>query len=208
MDTDTEMLLVMLESLLQSQNAAKFSSEQLLEALMNAEGDVERAAADLRGEGSNSSGSAVSVPNKPSSKGKKMTLRKWLIKPPSSKPAIAAARPSKRAASPALDTGNTMPIELLSDSDGEGQSGAVTSVASPTKKPKLMLTDVLRPPPSVAPAAPKLPQMTLGTPELVAQHVPCTMHAGILPPDLACRVFYRMLDESANWSKSKWYLGM
>ncbi|KAH8106757.1 hypothetical protein BXZ70DRAFT_997706 [Cristinia sonorae] len=55
-------------------------------------------------------------------------------------------------------------------------------------------------------APPKHPPLTLSTPEMIAKHVPCTMHTSVLPPELACRLFYTMLDLSQDWSRNKWWL--
>ncbi|KIM49268.1 hypothetical protein M413DRAFT_59732 [Hebeloma cylindrosporum] len=52
----------------------------------------------------------------------------------------------------------------------------------------------------------RLPPMLLGTPELVAQHTPCTLHLSILPPQLACRLFYAMIEASKTWKRNKWWL--
>ncbi|KAH9997255.1 hypothetical protein BJV77DRAFT_984201 [Russula vinacea] len=53
---------------------------------------------------------------------------------------------------------------------------------------------------------PRLPPLTLSNPSLVAQHTPCTHHLGILPLELACRLFYTMLHEARDWSRNKWWL--
>ncbi|KAI0692404.1 hypothetical protein BC835DRAFT_1277780 [Cytidiella melzeri] len=69
---------------------------------------------------------------------------------------------------------------------------------------------ILRPPnskdTSVIRAPPKFPPLTLATPDLVAKHTPCTMHLSVLPPELACRLYYAMLDHSENWQRKKWWL--
>ncbi|KAF9567595.1 hypothetical protein CPC08DRAFT_626671 [Agrocybe pediades] len=64
---------------------------------------------------------------------------------------------------------------------------------------------LLRPPPANV-SLPRLAPMTLSTPELVAQHTPCTLHHSVLPPELACRLFYTMMDESKTWKRNKWWL--
>jgi hypothetical protein len=48
--------------------------------------------------------------------------------------------------------------------------------------------------------------LTLTNPSMVAQHTPCTMHLSILPPKLACKLFYAMLDLSQSWKRNKWWL--
>ncbi|OAX40046.1 hypothetical protein K503DRAFT_688361 [Rhizopogon vinicolor AM-OR11-026] len=65
---------------------------------------------------------------------------------------------------------------------------------------------VLRPPPSSTRSVPRLLPLTLSNPSMVAQHTPCTMHLSILPPELACRLFYTMLDLSQSWKRNQWWL--
>ncbi|TDL24698.1 hypothetical protein BD410DRAFT_718467 [Rickenella mellea] len=65
---------------------------------------------------------------------------------------------------------------------------------------------ILKPPPPTSPQIARLPPLTLSTSALVAQHTPCTLHTSILPPDLACRLFYAMIDESHRWERNKWWL--
>ena len=69
------------------------------------------------------------------------------------------------------------------------------------------LMSVLRQPPSDAPSTPsRLPPLTLLTPALVAKHTPCTLHLSVLPQELACRLFYTMLDASKEWKRNKWWI--
>ncbi|KAJ7349213.1 hypothetical protein DFH08DRAFT_998809 [Mycena albidolilacea] len=65
---------------------------------------------------------------------------------------------------------------------------------------------VLKQPPKTEQGVPKLPPLMLSTPAMVAEHTPCTLHPSILPPELACRLFYTMLDASRQWSRNKWWL--
>ncbi|KAJ6618363.1 hypothetical protein B0H10DRAFT_2378016 [Mycena sp. CBHHK59/15] len=65
---------------------------------------------------------------------------------------------------------------------------------------------VLRQPPSPQKVVAKLSPMTLSTPALVAEHTPCTLHVSVLPPELACRLFYTMVEASRQWSRNKWWL--
>ena len=48
--------------------------------------------------------------------------------------------------------------------------------------------------------------LTLATPALVALHTPCTLHYSVLPPELACELFYTMVDAAKGWSRNKWFL--
>ncbi|KAI0363466.1 hypothetical protein BV20DRAFT_958179 [Pilatotrama ljubarskyi] len=41
---------------------------------------------------------------------------------------------------------------------------------------------------------------------MVAEHTPCTLHHSILPPELACRLYYIMLYASRDWKRNKWWL--
>ncbi|KAG8891221.1 hypothetical protein FRB99_003767 [Tulasnella sp. 403] len=67
--------------------------------------------------------------------------------------------------------------------------------------------EILRPPPPSPAIAPKLPPLTLGTRSLIEEHTPTTLHSSVLPPELACKLFYKMLDEAeAHWRRSKWYV--
>ncbi|EGN96076.1 hypothetical protein SERLA73DRAFT_124916 [Serpula lacrymans var. lacrymans S7.3] len=65
---------------------------------------------------------------------------------------------------------------------------------------------VLRQPPPSAQKVPRLPPLTLSNPSLISQHTPCTMHLSILPPELACKLFYTMIDLSQDWKRNKWWL--
>ncbi|KAJ7090276.1 hypothetical protein B0H15DRAFT_837911 [Mycena belliarum] len=67
------------------------------------------------------------------------------------------------------------------------------------------LLDVLRQP-KIDKTLPKLPPLMLPTPALVAEHTPCTLHPSVLPPELACRLFYSMIEGSRAWSRNKWWL--
>ncbi|EKM55474.1 uncharacterized protein PHACADRAFT_184269 [Phanerochaete carnosa HHB-10118-sp] len=84
---------------------------------------------------------------------------------------------------------------------------------SPSKKPKTVTNDefmaLLRLPnssDSKPSGPPKFPPLTLTTPDMVAKHTPCTMHLSVLPPELACRLFYSMIEESESWQRNKWWL--
>ncbi|KAF8163160.1 hypothetical protein B0H34DRAFT_650159 [Crassisporium funariophilum] len=65
---------------------------------------------------------------------------------------------------------------------------------------------VLRQPPSPQKAPPRLSPLLLSTPALVKEHTPCTMHLSVLPSELACQLFYTMVDRSKAWNRNKWWL--
>ncbi|KAK0458459.1 uncharacterized protein EV420DRAFT_1542361, partial [Desarmillaria tabescens] len=75
-------------------------------------------------------------------------------------------------------------------------------------KPAVDLMTVLRQaPPSPSKKKPvSPPPLLLSNPTMVAQHTPCTMHLSVLPPDLACQLFYTMVDASRGWKRNKWWL--
>ncbi|KAJ6606500.1 hypothetical protein DFH09DRAFT_1242020 [Mycena vulgaris] len=60
--------------------------------------------------------------------------------------------------------------------------------------------------PKIEKAVPKLPPLTLSTPALLTEHTPCTLHPSVLPSELACRLFYSMIDASRGWQRNKWWL--
>jgi hypothetical protein len=68
------------------------------------------------------------------------------------------------------------------------------------------LLSVLRSPPSSGKLIPQLPPLTLSNPTMVKKNTPCTLHLSILPPELACRLFYTMIHASRNWQRNKWWL--
>ncbi|KAF8201617.1 hypothetical protein BJ912DRAFT_843410 [Pholiota molesta] len=67
---------------------------------------------------------------------------------------------------------------------------------------------ILRQPPSPRKEKlmPNLPPLMLSSPEMIARHTPCTMHLSVLPPELACQLFYTMVDASKEWKRNKWWL--
>lgn len=80
------------------------------------------------------------------------------------------------------------------------------SSASTTAKPAVNLMQVLRSPPTSKSAVSRLPPLTLSNPSMVAEHTPCTLHTSILPPELACKLFYFMVDLSQSWKRNRWWL--
>ena len=197
---DTDTLLALLCSLLPDNIAP--SQQTLLEVLLQTEGDVEMAA-------------GIISRQRTSHKRKRNTsLDSWLTRSGS---ATQTERPvpftlPSRSAGPSRD-------QLPSDSspqkkprsEGSGTS-TITQRDQPTfskpVKPVKNLLEVLRPQASATANAPptRLPPLTLSNPSLVTQHTPCTLHLGVLPPELACRLFYTMLHEAQDWPKNKWWL--
>lgn len=196
---DTDTLLALLCSLLPDNIAP--SQESLLEALLQTEGNVEKAAEII----SKQRKQHLSDPNK--KRKRNVSLDSWLTRATSSKDADGQ---SLTLDSPARQS------QLGSESPNKkprSSSGTITTrddgplTLSKPVRPIKNLLDVLRPPPSVATTSvPRLPPLTLSNPSLVAQHSPCTLHLGILPQELACRLFYTVLHDARDWPRNKWWL--
>lgn len=218
---DTDTLLAMLQSLLHGIDA---SQTELLEALLASDGDVEAAAALLRREGTSSSVTKSKDSKETNRKRKRATsLANWLQKPPSTpKPTTSnstkprSSQPPKKAKVIDLSDSESDTTTTPSKSSRQPDLSVTNDVlphpnrapAPSPSKPVRLITDVLRPPEPSRPVLPKLPPLTLGTAALVAQHTPCTLHSSILPPELACRLFYSLLDEAnQHWRRNKWFLG-
>lgn len=182
---DTDTLLALLCSLLPDNITP--SQQTLLEVLLQTEGDVEMAAGIILKQHTNRK------------RKRNTSLDSWIT---SSDSATQAERPSsdpspqKKPRSEGSATSTTTKKDYL--------------LFSKPVKPVKNLLEVLRPQPqatgSATANAPRLPQLTLSNPSLVTQHTPCTLHLGVLPPELACRLFYTMLHEAQDWSKNKWWL--
>jgi len=185
---DTDTLLALICSLLPDNIAP--SQESLLDTLLQAEGNVEKAV-------------EVISKQRPNSKRKRnVSLDSWLTR---------TATSSNNA------NGQSSSLQARLGSESPNKKPRSASSTSTTKidlplsrpvKPVENLLDVLRQPPSVAAvtSVPRFSPLTLSNPSLVAQHTPCTIHLGILPAELACRLFYTMLHEAKDWARNKWWL--
>ncbi len=153
--------------------------EAILEALVLADGDVQGAADILNGGSS----------KEKHKRKKKQTLDGWLDKPKTSRAEL---------------------VDLTRTSEGPSSSVIKpTSKGASHSKPPVDLMTILRPPPSPDQDKRKLkglPPLTLATPSMVATHTPCTLHLSILPPDLARRLFYTLIEAAKNWQRNKWWL--
>ena len=196
---DTDTLLALLCSLLPDNISP--SQQTLLEVLLQTEGDVEMAAGIISKQRTNRK------------RKRNTSLDSWLTRSDS---ATQAERLSSLSSCSAGSSRN----QLASNSSPQKKPRSEGSATSTTTKkdqppfpkpikPVKNLLEVLRPqsPQASAPAnAPRLPLLTLSKPSLVTQHTPCTLHHSVLPPELACRLFYTMLHEASDWSKNKWWL--
>ncbi|KAF7311557.1 GRF zinc finger family protein [Mycena kentingensis (nom. inval.)] len=166
MSTDTETLVVIVQTLLDSQR----STDEILQALADADGDPTAAAQQLA--------------NKPPPKKKRRVgLDSWLQKSTNKEP-------------------DQSPISF----NASGSPACPTPSVSSPKKPTVDLMKVLKQAPSTTKGPTKYSPLLLPTPEMVAKHTPCTLHNSILPPELACRLFYAMVDRAHAWSRNKWWL--
>jgi hypothetical protein len=116
--------------------------------------------------------------------------------------------PTKKRNHSSLDNWLNRPAKKISTGRNSPASPSITKPASTTvASTSVNLMSVLRQPPSDAPSKPShLPTLTLSTPELVAKHTPCTLHLSVLPQELACKLFYTMLDASKKWKRNKWWI--
>ena len=220
---ETEVLLALLSSLI---NTSLISHEDLLGALADAEGNVHEAARVLNGAKS----SQISKPR--SKRKRKNGLDGWVTS--KKRPGAMSPRrepvPANRSVSSSLKPygsstpGFTVNEPIFLDEDDEEHQPLEDPMSSSTLVsaahlgidedgkpfdvtgvlPTKTLMSVLKQAPTEK-TRPKLPPRTLGTAALVAHYTPCTMHSSILPPELACRLFYAMLGEATSWSRNKWY---
>lgn len=185
---DNDVLITLVDSLLDPGHP--FSHSHILEALVERSGDVAGAAEYLKKIPSGSTGARVRVGEGPSTlkRKRKSNLDAWL------KPSSTSTR---SGTSPEPTEPPAQKIRL----EGTKPKSAISS------KPVMDLMSVLRPPRSTEKKGPpKLPPLTLSSPSLVAEHTPCTLHYSVLSPDLACELFYTMLDHSQSWKRNKWWL--
>ncbi|KIK63613.1 hypothetical protein GYMLUDRAFT_40671 [Collybiopsis luxurians FD-317 M1] len=89
-------------------------------------------------------------------------------------------------------------------SNSASPSKASTSSLRTTQDVDLMT--ILKQPSTSRKAPPRKQPLTLSSPEMVAEHTPCTMHLSALPSELASRLFYTLEDSSKNWQRNKWWL--
>lgn len=162
-ETDTDTLLAMLSSLLQPE---EFEHAVLLDALVNSNGDLEAAAQALRSE----------RPKKRRKVAHKdhTSIESWLK---GEKTILAPLIPSESSAG--TNSHSVAPAKMLAGaSKPRGLAGA-TLFGDLGQANQFASTSKTR--------VPRLLPLTLATPELVAEHTPCTMHHSVLPPELACR---------------------
>ncbi|KAI5117432.1 hypothetical protein M0805_007003 [Coniferiporia weirii] len=196
---DTEVLLVSLVSLLEPNVPTQ---SELLNALVDCEGNVEAAAQLLR--------SSTKTKHTTSKKRKRTTtdLEGWLSGKSSgrSKEKDASKSPANASkASKDASHANPGSAPCLDDSTATA-APRPQPAGTPSNVKPVDLMSILRAPPSERPSIVRNLPITLTNPAMVAHHVPCTLHHSILPPELACELFYTLLDAAQGWSRNKWWL--
>lgn len=188
---ETDILLATLISLLQPPIP---SHTDLLNALADYDGNPEAAARSLARERG----------TEPTQKRKRATtdLEQWL------KLSDRDASDGRSSASSAHKRTRPDSYNSQSTAANPSRQNKTPSVGHNSNPPRLVnLMSVLRDGSSSAmTAAPRLPPLLLSNPSMVAQHTPCTLHYSVLPQDLACELFYTMLDAAQGWSRNKWWL--
>ena len=129
---------------------------------------------------------------------------------------LRSKRPTKKRNHTVLDSWLNPPAKKIStrrDSPVPLTFGGSTTkpyaptVSASSSVPSINLMSILRQPPSdTSSISCRLPPFILTTPALVAKHTPCTLHLSVLPPELACKLFYTMMDESKEWKRNKWWI--
>ncbi|KAG9318278.1 hypothetical protein JVU11DRAFT_362 [Chiua virens] len=184
-EVDTETLIAMVTSLL---TVPYPGHDVVLDTLVEC-GDVQAAVAFIETKYSQDSSKTNNAKRKTS----RSDLTKWIV----SQPASSSKPPSlkKRRDMNSEERDSTIPgLHTIKDT---------TRIPG---NPAVDLMSVLRPPPTSKQSAPRLPPLTLSNPSMVAQHTPCTLHLSVLPADLACELFYTMMDLSQSWKRNKWWL--
>ncbi|KAF4604136.1 hypothetical protein EYR38_004558 [Pleurotus pulmonarius] len=198
-EVDTETLIALVSSIV-NDRLPQIETSSVLDAILRCDGDVESAASYLLQKHTN--------PVDP--KGKKRAhsgLDAWLQRgAPSPKRRKDKERSPEPTDSSLTRPRHSSPAPTLLSILQHHTTNTNTNASSPKKPPSSSSSSSSRkpkPPSSI----PRLPPLTLPSPAMVAQHTPCTLHPAVLPPALACRLFYTMLDRArAGWTRNKWWL--
>ena len=185
-EADTETLIAMVTSLLTAPHPGQ---DVVLDALVQCSGDVQAAAASIDAKHAKHSSKPASAKRKASSS----DLSNWLVPP---HPTHSSSKPPsfKKRVTEQPDIGPP----VIKDT--------THFPSSSPGKPAVNLLSVLRPPPPSKPSVTRLPPLMLSNPAMVAQHTPCTLYLSVLPQELACELFYTMMDLSQSWKRNKWWL--
>jgi hypothetical protein len=165
-------------ALLSSLLTSQYDHAILLDALVEYGGNVQEAARHINSKSDN-------LKNEKKRK-RPNVLQDWF------KPAVPKPATSRK-------------VRTRKDDESVASTSKLAPLASP-KKPVVDLMSVLCQPPSEPKSLPRLQPLMLSTPSLVTQHTPCTLHLSVLQPELACKLFYTLIDESRSWTRNKWWL--
>lgn len=182
---DNDVLITLVASLLDTGHT--FSQADILDALVECSGDVENAAKYLRTKPRERALGADASDSSTLKRKRKSNLDAWL------QPGSSGSTRSR-----------------IRSESVEPPAQKIRLEVKPKSSSKPVTTDLMtvlrQPPTSEKKGPPKLPPLTLSSPSLVAEHTPCTMHYSVLPQELACELFYTMLDLSQSWKRNKWWL--
>lgn len=175
MDGDTDLLLVLLETSLPP--PVVFSREELLEALIACDGDVQRAASSL----TNNYKSVAHLVHKPSSKRKAETgLDSWIRNSKRPRPSDndgSSDGNDAKSLSGGVDGLNS--VAGPSTSRDPPRSTSPNGSAARSTPPPLLSFLRDNSPKSIT--KPRLPVLLLATSKAISEHTPTTLHTSILP---------------------------
>ena len=198
MNEDTEIKVALVTSLLERNIP---DAPTILSTLVDCDGDVALAAERLNAK---KSGSSTSGKRKRSG-----GLTDWLKPTSKGKVPRLDSKPQSRAESPISSSSTSKPLSKTTDTKPRSKSAHPLAQSKDIEaKPIVDLMSVLRQE-SASPkkkTSTRLPPLTLSNPDMVAEHTPCTLHYSVLPPELACRLFYAMVDRAQGWKRNKWWL--
>ena len=218
MEMDTDVLLALVASSLPAGILA--TEAELLDALIEACGDVSQAAEYIRSKDQSKN-------LRPGPKKRKLSggLDAWLRSSRArthlhtdSSGEASGSRGKRQSGSPSdpsptKATSPSKPIPPPSGDERGHASSLLSLLRAPSTSPKKS-------------SLPRLSVLTLTTPSMIAQYTPTTLHTSILPAgecllsmeptrhtscfviyvELACQLYYTMLEEAETWSRSKYYL--
>lgn len=120
---------------------------------------------------------------------------------------LQSKTPTKKRNHSSLDSWLNRPAKKISIRRDSPATSTIEPYAPTTAASSSVNTMSVLRHPSDAPSTPsRLPSLTLSTPALVAKHTPCTLHLSVLSRELACKLFYTMLDASKEWKRNKWWI--
>ncbi|KAH9484150.1 hypothetical protein JR316_0003630 [Psilocybe cubensis] len=178
---DTETLFALVASQLPEKDLS-FTQDTIMDALLTSNGNVDAAVRYL-----------LDTRTTKTKKRKHINLDTWL-------------RSSSRSKQVKSKLEGPGPSSTMTVSSSNHIQQSTSSALNSNSEKTVNLLSVLRQPPSLKKEPSRLPPMLLSNPQMVAKYTPCTMHLGVLPPELACRLFHTMINASKNWKRNKWWL--